>query len=128
MEANKNSEIPMYIKQLIVTEDAVIMMPGIVLRQPLTSMIEDGHSKYIISLCPILRTPATPNQKRHRTIKQVTNPTIPPRSAARLMVKPLLCRFIAIETPSAYYLLRSIHSRRACAMCEVLARENTFDS
>jgi len=49
----------MYNKQLITTEDAVIIMPGIVLRHPVTSITEDGQNTYIRSVFPMTRTPAT---------------------------------------------------------------------
>jgi hypothetical protein len=43
----------MYSKQLIATEDMVVMIPGAVLHQPIVSMTEDGHSMTRRSVWPI---------------------------------------------------------------------------
>jgi len=48
---------------IVTTHDAVIMMPGIVVRHPSTSITEEGHKTYIRSVRPTMRTPATPNQR-----------------------------------------------------------------
>ena len=63
------------------------MTPGIVVRQPTTSITEDGHSTCAKSVLPIHKTPATPNQSRLRMIPDVMSPMMQPRTTAFRVVK-----------------------------------------
>jgi hypothetical protein len=85
--ARKPIAIAMYTRQLIATEDTVIRMPGSVLRQPITSIMDDGQRTYIRLVCPIIRTPATPNQRSASTAADTSSPTIPPAHAILFVVK-----------------------------------------
>jgi hypothetical protein len=71
-----------YNRQLIATEDMVVMIPGTVLHQPEVSMTEDGHNTTRKSVLPIVMRCHTPQrQSRTNTIADTINPTVPPITA-----------------------------------------------
>jgi hypothetical protein len=76
----------MYIKQLLTIEMIVIVMPNAELRQPVTSMWEDGQSTYIRSVWPTMSTPATPNHSKAKTIPDTIRPIVMPSIVTALML------------------------------------------
>jgi hypothetical protein len=79
----------MYIKQFIAIDDTVIIMPGMVLRQPTVSITEAGHSTYIRSVLRTISIPDTPNPRRVNTMPEITSPRAPALRISFCTVKSL---------------------------------------
>src|ERR1039458_10622608 len=75
--------------QLMATADTVIIKPGIVLRQPITSITDAGQNT-CIQLVPVefaCRTPATPNHSSVSTAPEIARPNNTPMSNTVRFVK-----------------------------------------
>ena len=126
--------IAMNSKQLITTDDAVIITPGIVLRHPTTNITEDGQNTYIRSVPPTFRTPPTPNQISASTTLDTSSPTKPPSAPA---TKPScrqhcwLCQN-CVKTPPirglGALLERRADSPSYCFLREVIRRGRAFEA
>jgi len=69
------------------TDDAVITMPGTVVRHVVVIMKNDGHRTLARSTLPINKTPDTPNQMSANTAKDMARPVAPPKIATFRAVK-----------------------------------------
>jgi len=75
-----------YSRQLIATEDIVIMMPAGVERQPLVSIMNEGQSMCLRFVCPNIRSPENPNHNKVRIPPETTSPHSPPKTSVVFMV------------------------------------------
>ena len=74
---------------MIATDKTVIVTPWIVLCHVVTNIIDDGQKIYVRSVRPKIRTPATPNQRKTRTVTDTSIPKVAPANAACRVVKTI---------------------------------------
>jgi hypothetical protein len=91
----------MYSKQLIATDDTVIMRPAGVERQPLVSIMNEGQSKCLRLVWPITSTPETPYHSNASTVQHTASPIAPPIDRTNLVVIRLLSHYIIRKCHSA---------------------------
>ncbi len=61
-------------------------MPGVVVRQVVVSISDDGHNTYVSSMLAMFSAPATPNAINVSTAVETISPIVPAPNISRLSV------------------------------------------